>query len=132
MFDTFATATLENDSPSDAEKVLLAAAKYASSMPVEPDIQYEDPDASLVGKEVDLLVLKRGAKNNLTGVIQGKYRGTIPKNCLVGMDLDSMIGETLKVTIEKIEGGDRYLVNYEKDTTLSYSIADLVAATVTE
>lgn len=137
IFDTLANSAV-TDSPSDEEKVLLTAAKYASSKPVEPD-QYETPLVSLIGQEVDLLVLKRGAKNNLTGVIQGKYRGTIPKNCLVGIDLDSMIGETLKVTIEKIEkteGGDRYLVNYEKDTTLSYSIGDklfdLVAATKIE
>lgn len=143
MFDTLADSDAVNETPSDEAKVIETAAKYASNTPVVSEITYEDPVASLVGREVDFVVLRRGGakRNNLGGVIRDKYKGTIPKNFLDGLDLDAMVGTMLRVKVERIDG-DHYLLNYGNSissvvanrgtTAMGYSIADLVVSAISE
>lgn len=142
IFDVLAAADAIKDTLSDSGKIIETAAKYALSKSVISDIKYENPIPELVGTEVDFVVLKRGGakRNNLGGVILDKYKGTVPKNFLENVDLDSMIGTTIKVTITRIDG-DHYLLEYsdlgvvvaDKCTTaMGYSIADLVTSEIME
>lgn len=67
--------------------------------------------------------------------MQGKYKGTIPKNFVQSMNLEDVIGKTIKVKVQRIDG-DHYVLetldNGEKveDSTLTYSIGDLVASEI--
>ena len=97
----------------------------------------------MIGKKIEFVVLKRGGtkRNNLAGIVDGKYKGIISKNYLENIDLDTIIGTTLKCVVERING-DNYLLKYNAQpentvadkgkTSLGYSISDLVAASISE
>lgn len=87
--------------PTD-EEILKQATEYKSNFS-------EDP---IIGKEFDFTVRKIGGQqnNNLQGLINGKYKGTIPKNNLQGKNLDDMIGKTIRVVVIS-KNGDNYIVN---------------------
>lgn len=71
------------------------------------------PTAELIGKEAEFKVVKRGGAkhNNLSGIVEERYKGTIPKNYLYGIDIDALIGAKIRVKILRIDG-DHYLLEY--------------------
>lgn len=68
------------------------------------------PLDSLLGSTVDMKVLEIGGaqKNNLRGVVDGKYSAVIPKNYLTDINLREKVGQTVKVELEKISNGKKY------------------------
>lgn len=66
-----------------------------------------DPIYSLLGKTVEMKVSKTkdNKKSNLRGIVEGKYKVVIPKNYLVGVNLEELIDKNIKVKLEKINNG---------------------------
>jgi hypothetical protein len=140
IFDVLAQNHITNETKPDEKTVLEAASKYVSGNAVS-EIEYSQPISSLVDSEIEFVVLKRGGTkhNNLSGVVNGEYKGVIPKNYLENVDLDMMVGTTIKCVVERING-DNYLLRYDAqpedtiadkhETSLEYSISDLVAACI--
>lgn len=142
IFDVLALNHVVPVIKSDEKTVLDIASKYASES-VVVEVEYAPPVNSLVDSEIEFVVLKRGGakRNNLTGIVNGKYKGIVSKNYLEDVDLDAMVGTTLKCEVERING-DNYMLKYNAcpedtiadkgKTSLGYSISDLVAASMSE
>lgn len=142
IFDVLAQKHVIAQVKSDEKTILSVASKYVSEDAVT-EVEYCKPENSLIGKKIEFVVLKRGGtkRNNLAGIVDGKYKGIISKNYLENIDLDTIIGTTLKCVVERING-DNYLLKYNAQpentvadkgkTSLGYSISDLVAASISE
>ena len=107
MFDMFSD-TVKKISP-DPEPFLEAASVFSVAI---PSFVIVAPVENREGETVDMLIAEIGGmnKNNLKGVIDGKYAAFIPKNHLTGINLREKLGQRVQVRIEKIVGG-RYEVS---------------------
>lgn len=73
-------------------------------------------DPALIGTIVEFKITGKGGKSkqNLRGIVNGKYGGVIPKNYLEGVELDSLVGSTIQLPVEKIiEASNLYQLYYE-------------------
>jgi len=95
----------------DSTPFLEIAKANMDAMPLVPEIDYKEPVCRLLGSTANMFILEIGGtqKNNLRGVVDGKYRAVITKNYLVGIKLGEKIGHMVKVELEKINNG-RYEV----------------------
>lgn len=91
----------------DSTPYLEVSKANLSATPTIPVFEYEEPVDRLLGSTVDMLVLEIGGvqKNNLRGVVEGKYRAVITKNYLFGVDLNGKVGETVSVQLERTNNG---------------------------
>lgn len=115
IFYIISSSGIATSVPSEDE-VLRAASHYRTAANAATDIEYETPIDELIGQNVDMVVLMRGGrkKTNLRGIINKKYKGIIPKADLADLDgseLDAMVGTTVRVTVDSING-DHYELRY--------------------
>ena len=105
VFDILAE-NIKNVNPDNTPYLDLARANL-TAIPPTPTFAYEEPVDSLLGSTVDMLVLEIGGaqKNNLRGVVDGKYRAVITKNYLMGINLNEKVGQTVRVELERANNG---------------------------
>ncbi|MBP3690928.1 MAG: hypothetical protein J6I74_06340, partial [Schwartzia sp.] len=70
-----------------------------------PHIRNNTPNGSLVGKRTEMEIFQKGSNRNLSGIVEGKYTAVIPKNYLLGKELESLLGKRIPVEIEKMNNG---------------------------
>lgn len=137
IFDVLSANDVHSSNSASESAILEAAKEYDCNTTIREKMQYEEPVSDLIDCEVDFYVVRRGGvqRKNLQGIVEGKYKGTIPKNFVQSMNLDEIIGKTIKVNVQRIDG-DHYVLetieNCEKveGPSLTYSIGDLVAAEI--
>lgn len=105
VFDIL-SETIKKITPDSTPYLEVAMANLAAIPPM-PQFNYEEPVNSLLGSTVDMLILEIGGaqKNNLRGVVDGRYRAVITKNYLTGINLNEKIGQTVRVELEKTNNG---------------------------
>lgn len=68
-------------------------------------LQYQMPDLSLIGKQVQFQVLSKTVRGNFKGVVNDAYEGSLPKSCCKNLDYNAVKDTVLSVVVDKIQDG---------------------------